>query len=488
MNVSRRALIAAPALGVGVPLLLPAQAGAIFGCGINPFCLLKKGVGSAVSSVAGDAITTLASSVLGALGHAVEWAATLWVGIGTPAIADSAGQPVGTVAFLQQNLLEFTTLMAVLCTLLGAGRIVYEERKAAQVRDLGRYLVTYVLVCAAAAAFASLLVGGCDQAAGWFIDRADGQQGFAAHLASFLGLATNGASTVGGPATGFTVGLAGTVATAFIAIALGIVAFLATVIQIVLMLVRGGMLVLLVGTLPLIAAFSNTEMGRHWFKKAFGWLLAFALYKPAAAIVYAAAFTLPGQQGGGAVALLDGVMMLILAIFALPALLRFLVPATGAVAGGAGAGGILAGAAGGAMLMGGMPTGAAKVASSASGGSDQSGSGGPSGASLTAGAGAGGANGNAGAPAGGSASGAAGGQGATGSSGSGGGEGAAAGGDGGGAAGARGGGGAAAGGALGAAGAAAAALGAAEKAAGGAARAAGAGEEDGPSGPAGKSS
>ena len=35
----------------------------------------------------------------------------------------------------------FTTGLAVLCTLLGAGRIVYHEHKAAQLRELGRYLV-----------------------------------------------------------------------------------------------------------------------------------------------------------------------------------------------------------------------------------------------------------------------------------------------------------------------------------------------------------
>ena len=141
---------------------------------------------------------------------------------------------------------------------------------------------------------------------------------------------------------------------------LGIIAFLATVIQIMLMLVRGGMLVLLVGTLPLVAAFSNTEMGMQWFRKASAWLVAFALYKPAAAIVYAVAFDLAGQPG--ALALLDGVMMLVLAILALPALLRFVVPATSALAGGGGAGGMLAGAAGGAIAMR-MPTGAASVAS-----------------------------------------------------------------------------------------------------------------------------
>ena len=90
-----------------------------------------------MSSLAGDAITALAKSVLGALGHAVEWASTLWVGIGTPPVADAGGQATGTVAFLQQNLLVFTTGLAVLCTLLGAGRIVYHEHKAAQLRDLG---------------------------------------------------------------------------------------------------------------------------------------------------------------------------------------------------------------------------------------------------------------------------------------------------------------------------------------------------------------
>ena len=176
---------------------------------------------------------------------------------------------------------------------------------------------------------------------------------------------------------------------------LGIIAFLATVIQIMLMLVRGGMLVLLVGTLPLVAAFSNTEMGLQWFRKAGAWLVAFALYKPAAAIVYAVAFDLAGQPG--ALALLDGVMMLVLAILALPALLRFVVPATSALAGGGGAGGMLAGAAGGAIAMR-MPTGAASVAQAPASAYGQGRSGGPSGAALAGGgpAAAAGMNGGAG--------------------------------------------------------------------------------------------
>ena len=391
----RRLLLLALALALTGPLLIPASAGAIFGCGINPVCIVGKGIGGAVSSVAGDAITALAKAVLGALGHAVEWASTLWVGIGTPPVADGAGQPTGTVAFLQQNLLVFATGLAVLCMLLGAGRIVYHEHKAAQLRELSRYLVTYVLVSGAAAGAASVLIGGSDQMASWFINRASANSNFADHLANLLGLATAGTSHAAGAPAGFTVGLAGTVTTAFIAIVLGIIAFLATVIQIMLMLVRGGMLVLLVGTLPLVAAFSNTEMGMQWFRKAGAWLVAFALYKPAAAIVYAVAFELAGQPG--ALALLDGVMMLVLAILALPALLRFVVPATSALAGGGGAGGILAGAAGGAIAMR-MPTGAASVASTPASPYGQGRSGGPSGAALAGGgpAAAAGMNGGAG--------------------------------------------------------------------------------------------
>ena len=235
-----RLLVLAPSLAIAGLLLLPAQGDAIFGCGIDPLCMIGKGIGGAVSSVAGDAITALAKSVLGALGHAVEWASTLWVGIGTPPVADASGQATGTVAFLQQNLLVFTTGLAVLCTLLGAGRIVYHEHKSAQLRELGRYLATYVLISGAAAGAASVLIGGCDQMASWFIARASSGSGFADHLANLLGLATVGTSHAAGAPAGFTVGLAGTVTTAFIAIVLGIIAFLATVIQIMLMLVRGG--------------------------------------------------------------------------------------------------------------------------------------------------------------------------------------------------------------------------------------------------------
>lgn len=403
-------LIAAIAATTAVVLLAAPPASAIAGCGINPLCIGGKVLGSGISSVAGDAITALAKAVLGALGRAIEWASTLWVGVGTPQVADASGRATGTVSFLQHNLLVYTTGLAVLSTLIGAGRIAWHEHKSAHARELARFLVTYVLVAGGAAFAASVLIGGADQMAAWFINQADANSSFSDHLAQILGLA--------GAKGGFTTGLAATATTAVIAIILGILAFIGSVVQIMLMLVRGGMLVLLVGTLPLIAAFSNTEMGLQWFRKASAWLLAFALYKPAAAIIYAVAFDLAGQQG--ALSLLDGVMMLLLAILALPALMRFLVPATSALAGGGGTGAMLAGAAGAAAMR--MPTGAAPVQSTPSAAYDQ-------GSARSAGNGGGGSGGATGAAPtgdigpGGGANGSPGLSGSNGSSGSGGGSG-----------------------------------------------------------------
>ena len=110
-------------------------------------------------------------------------------------------------------------------------------------------------------------------------------------------------------------------------------------IQVILLLIRSAMLVLLAGTFPLAAAATNTEIGKTWFRKYCGWALAFIAYKPAAALIYAAAIKMistTGAQGDDTlVQVLTGLMMLLLAIFALPALLRFAVPITAAVAGGA---------------------------------------------------------------------------------------------------------------------------------------------------------
>jgi hypothetical protein len=97
--------------------------------------------------------------------------------------------------------------------------------------------------------------------------------------------------------------------------------------------------VLLVGVLPLTAAATNTEMGMMWFKRAIGWLGGFIIYKPVAALIYATAITLmstPAVPEGGkapegtpqTLKVIMGVTMMIIAVVALPAILRFVSPRT----------------------------------------------------------------------------------------------------------------------------------------------------------------
>ena len=102
-----------------------------------------------------------------------------------------------------------------------------------------------------------------------------------------------------------------------------------SIIQIGLMFVRNGMLILLIGALPLAAAATNTEMGKAWFRKLIGWLAAFVAYKPVAALIYAAAFRLFSDDTGGVTGMVrvtTGVTMMVMALVAMPALIRFVSP------------------------------------------------------------------------------------------------------------------------------------------------------------------
>ncbi|MDX2878319.1 hypothetical protein, partial [Streptomyces ipomoeae] len=110
----------------------------------------------------------------------------------------------------------------------------------------------------------------------------------------------------------------------------GLLVMLSTVVQICLMYIRIGVMIMLVGTLPLAAVSSMTGWGEGWWKKHIGWLAAWLLYKPAAAlIIYAATSMTQNTKDVGQI--IAGMAMLAMAVFALPALLKLIVPATAAL-------------------------------------------------------------------------------------------------------------------------------------------------------------
>ena len=107
--------------------------------------------------------------------------------------------------------------------------------------------------------------------------------------------------------------------------------------------------------LPLAAAGSIAPMTRAWVRKVSAWMLALICYKPAAAAVYATAFTMIGSGGSPETALM-GFVMLLLSVLTLPALMRFFTWTTGAIASSAGGGQLLGAATVGAIAIGAMRT------------------------------------------------------------------------------------------------------------------------------------
>ncbi len=226
------------------------------------------------------------------------------------------------------------------------------EQRAEPGKETVKGLLTLIVVAGAGVTIVGLLVAAADSFSVWVLNgslqcdvTAAGSACFGENMLTLLALTTH-------PAAG---GLG-----SLLIIILGIIAILAAAFQIVLMVARGGMLVVLTGILPLSASFTSTEMGKTWFRKCIAWLVAFILYKPAAAIIYAAAFQLVGtdvfsDDGSGLLAVLTGLMLMVIALFAMPALMRFVTPMVGAMASGAGGAALAAGA------LAALPTGAAAI-------------------------------------------------------------------------------------------------------------------------------
>lgn len=355
---------------------------------INPFCQ----AGAAIEDVANDAVKNMAKAIADAVGQTVQTLGTFWVNVGTPALTAAPGGSTGSdpVLFLQNSLYFWTASLAVMSVLVGAAKMTI-ERRGAPLRDLVRSLATLIVVSGAGVAAVGLLTVAADQFSAWIITNSTNGTSFNENITALLALSAT--SPIG----------------SIMIILLGLIAILASVMQIVLMIIRGGLLVILTGIFPTAAAFSNTEAGRGWFQKCTAWLIAFILYKPAAAIIYATAFQLSGSKifgnvgdgkdfGSALLATVTGLALMIIALFAMPALMRFVTPMVGAVAGGGGglAAGTVGALASGAISMGSAGRGGGSSTSSTTTSSTSSQSPGSQGPSGTGSQGTAGTSGTAG--------------------------------------------------------------------------------------------
>ncbi|MEW1647173.1 MULTISPECIES: hypothetical protein [unclassified Streptomyces] len=179
----------------------------------------------------------------------------------------------------------------------------------------------------------------------------------------------------------------------FLLLILAFLLLLAGILHTILMYIRLGVMMIMLGTLPMAAAASMTDWGAGWWRKHIGWMISWLLYKPAVALVLNAGMTMITQGKTSSNANVNtriaGIGVMLLSAIALPALLKLVVPATAAM----GTGDPMAsmGQAGNQLASGAVQVGAMSGGSGGGGGGQK----GPSGASGTGGAG--GSSGSAGA-------------------------------------------------------------------------------------------
>lgn len=301
-----------------------------------------------------------------------------------------------TIVFVQ-NQLFWVAIAIVVLSIIVAGVRMAVDQKGQHGIDLAKSLGIFIVAAGAGTAAVSMLVLGGHEIsvalldASLECDEGAGRQCFGEGMARVLNLDPTG--VFGWNALGV-----------FWTVLLGIVLAVVGLIQLVLMYLRTIIISALLGFLLVAAAGTNMKVGRQMWEKYAGWMLAFILYEPAAAAIYATAFypiTDLGTQDAVATEMMDqfwgalgGIVLMVLALFALPALMKLLVPATSAMVGAAGGG-----MAGGMMAAGTMAVagGAKTVAAAKTGGATAGAGGAASSAGGARGSGGGGSGGGGGA-------------------------------------------------------------------------------------------
>jgi hypothetical protein len=125
-------------------------------------------------------------------------------------------------------------------------------------------------------------------------------------------------------------------------ILLGLAMMLVGLVQAMLMMFREGSVVVLSGAVVLAAAGSLTQATRPWLPRVLGWMAALICYKPAAALVYASAIAMVGE-GDDPRTVVVGLTMMLLAVVALPVLMRLFTWTTASTSSGGGGMAALAG-------------------------------------------------------------------------------------------------------------------------------------------------
>ncbi|MHA7227624.1 hypothetical protein [Glutamicibacter soli] len=343
-------------------------------------------ISDGIKNIVGGAITEFIKSMYDGAVAIVAQVSTFWMNNPSPDVDN------GAVLNLRADMSWYVAAFAILGFLVGLIKLVISQDVKNSLIGLATPIVNLILATTAYATGIGLLLTASDQFSLWIVERATGGD---VDLTQMINTAS---------------GLLANPGPAFLMFMLLLIG---AIINLLFMYFRDVMFLILSAFIVVLAAASGSEQGRQAWRKANGWLVALLLFKPVAAGIYSLGFRMlvdgNGAKEGDAnlaealQASIIALLILILASLALPALIKFIVPAAGvgagAFSGGAALGAGVTLAAGAAVLAGTggaaaagkgattMPQGASNAASTSAAGK------GAESAAATGGASAGGDSG-----------------------------------------------------------------------------------------------
>lgn len=311
-------------------------------CPLNPLdCPV---IGPVVDTVVGGAANAAGNAFAETIRDGAKWVMRTsvgwWLNVDSIDIASSPASQIRQDVF-------YISLVVATIGLIWCGIRLCIRKKSEPLWDIGTGLVRLVLVYGLAFIVPQMLLDAGDSFSTYVFNNSvsDSVAERFVQMAGMAGIAANGA-----------------------VIFFGIILIFAGLIQAVLMFLREGGIVILSGVLILAASGGFNPATRSWFPKVSGWLLGLIFYKPFAALVYAAAFHFIGSDDSPRNVFI-GITMIILAIVALPVMVKFFSWAAPAASNGGGLGGAAAALAGAGLA-------AAALRGRGSGGGGGGGSGG----------------------------------------------------------------------------------------------------------------
>ncbi|WP_067819986.1 hypothetical protein [Actinomadura kijaniata] len=209
---------------------------------------------------------------------------------------------------VQGVMASIGALVAALLLIVQGMRTAF-SRKGTHVMEAVRGLLVAAVMASAGLLLLNTLLVFSDLLTGWILDSSL-SKGLEARVTTMMGLSV---ATLGPVPV----------------ILLGVVVFTIAVVQLVMLFIRQSAIPVLAMLMPVAAAGQvGGQISRQWLVRLWTSLFAIVLYKPLAALIFAVGFLETGQ-GQGIWDVIRGATTLVLAIFALPTLMKIFTPIVG---------------------------------------------------------------------------------------------------------------------------------------------------------------